>query len=213
VRRILSALILLLPYCAFGQAKTDEYAVYSSYFRVFNERGGKHTFAVKVSADYNNYEDVSYISEILNDFRDYVRTRKVGSVASPEEYSFISTLKTDTLWLPLISELVRGIHRPHPIKNLFSKDLQVFVLPYNEYSRYYGATNSVDIAQEWAAFHENYPDRAVLVDLSEVVSDGRRAVFYFGWRCGGLCGDGSLVMLSNDGSGWRVVTSITMWYN
>lgn len=212
MRKILVTITLLLPFCAFSQAKTDEYAIYSSYFRVFNERGGRHTFAVKISSDYSNYEDVAYIQDVLDDFRDYIKDKKFGFVFAQRDF-LIDTLKTDTLWLPLISKLISNVHKTHVIKDYFSKDLKVFLLPYTEYYKYYGATNRRDIDEEWALFHENYPDNAVLVDLSQVVSDGKRAVFYFGWRCGGLCGDGSLVMLQNDGSGWHVVTSIIMWYN
>jgi hypothetical protein len=214
MRKILLALALLFPLIGFSQSKADEYAIYSNYLRAFDkERGGRHTFAIKIASDYNNYRDASYITDVLDDFRDYVKNKKAGFVFSARRDFLMDTLKKETLWLPLISKLIRQMHKPYVIKNYFSKDLRVFLLPYTEYYKYYGATNGIGIDEEWAAFHENYPDHAVLADLSEVVSDGKRAVFYFGWRCGGLCGDGSLVMLYNDGSGWRVVTSITMWYN
>jgi len=216
MKAMLITIVMILPCFVFGQSKTDEYAIYSSYFRAFNkERGGKHTFAIKISSNFNNYEDVWGIEGVLTDFRNFVMNKTVSGSFMPNTLFLLDSLKRDTLWLPLISKLISGIHKPHVIKNYFSKDLQVFLLPYNEYIKYFGdSENSAKgIGEAWASFHENYPDHGILVDLSEVVSDGKRAVFYFGWRCGGLCGDGSLILFYKDNSVWHLVAGIPMWYN
>jgi hypothetical protein len=208
-------ILLYLPCFVFAQSNIDDYAVYSSYFRMFNDtRGGKHTFVVQVSTNYGRKEGESDIISVLDDFREYVKNKKVGD-AFFKNFFLIDTLKKDTLWLPLISKLIQRMHKPHVIQNRFSKDLDVFLLPYTEYIKYFGESGSSikGIDDAWASFHENYPDHGILTDLSEIVNDGKRAVFYFGWRCGGLCGDGSLVMFYKEGLEWKFVTAIPMWYN
>jgi hypothetical protein len=213
MRKILAVIALLMPFSGFCQSKTDDYTIYSNYFRDFNKnRHGKHTFVVNISTDYAKNDDVLGISSVLDDFRAYVKNKTVGG-AFFRNFFLTDTLKKGTLWLPLISKLTQNMHKPHVIQSKFSKDLQVYMLLYTEHDKYFGESSDKSNDYGWATFHENYPDHAALVDLSEVVSDGKRAVFYFGWHCGGLCGDGSLVMFYHDGSGWHLVASIIMWYS
>lgn len=70
---------------------------------------------------------------------------------------------------------------------------------------------SLDIDEGWATFHEDYPGYSLLVNLSEIVSDGKRAIFYMSHRCGGLCGAGYMVLFYKDTSGWRFTCTLPIW--
>lgn len=145
---------------------------------------------------------------MLNEFRDYLKGDKLAESSFFKFESFKDTLKKDTLWLPLIARLNQRLHKEHIIKNIFSKDMHVSMFTYNQYAEYF---EEKSINDSWIEFHEDFPGHSILTDLSEIVSDDKRAVFYFSWRCGGSCGDGSLILFYKAKSGWKYVCSIPMW--
>lgn len=66
----------------------------------------------------------------------------------------------------------------------------------------------------WRAFHERFPSSSGLITLSRVGFNAARtqAVLNVDRGCGGLCGDGTIVLLARDASGrWRVVHTRGTW--
>jgi hypothetical protein len=211
MKTILITIVMVLPCFVFGQSKVDDYDIYSSYLKTYQYNNNvKFNYVIMVSSDYGKRNNESDIGGILEDFRDYLKDGKDAGVFIQCWY-FRDTLKKDTLWLPLIARLNKRIQKEHIIQNSFSKDLQVFMLPYNEYIKYFDKDNGKDIDEGWTSFHENYPGYSLLINLSEIESDGKRAVFYLSHQCGGLCGAGYMVLFYKDASGWKFIGTLPIW--
>lgn len=209
MKPILILIVVLIPSLCFGQKKIDNYAIYSEYLRVFQQRhGGEYNFVVKVKPVYNSFEDEPGISFFLNDFREDTKANHVSGTFALYCPQLMDTLKKDTSWIHLIDQLSKSVKKSHTIRNAFAKDINVSMFTYNQYAKYFEDKN---IKDGWNSFLEDYPGHSVLTTISDIVSDDRHAVFYFSWRCGGLCGDGSLVMFSRDASGWKYLCSIILW--
>jgi len=209
MKPILIAIVFVIPCLCFGQKKTDDYTIYSEYLKAFqHQREGKYNFVVRVTPDYGPSKDGSDLSALLQDFRDYLKGGKLTGSYFLKCPQLVDTLKKDTLWLSLIAQLNGSLKKTHTIRNAFAKDIHVSMFTYSQYAEYF---ENKTIDEGWASFHEDYPGHSILTDISEIASDGKRAVFYFSWRCGGLCGDGSLVIFYKDASGWRYVCTVTLW--
>jgi len=209
MKPFLIAIIILIPCLCFGQKNTSDYDIYSEYFRVFQKQhGGEYNFVIKVKPGYNPTEEDTGISSFLYDVRGDIKEGKIPGSFVLNCPQLIDTLKKDTSWLLLIDQLNKGLKKQHTIRNAFSKDIRVSMFTYGQYAEYF---ENKEINEGWANFHDDYPGHSVLTTVSDIASDGRRAVFYFSWRCGGLCGDGSLVMFYKDASGWKYLCSITLW--
>jgi hypothetical protein len=66
----------------------------------------------------------------------------------------------------------------------------------------------------WRAFHQRYPDSSGLISLSRVGFNAARtqAVLNVDRGCGGLCGDGTILLLARDAAGrWRVAATRGTW--
>lgn len=209
MKAILIATILLISNFCFGQKKSFDYGIYSEYFRVFqSEHGGKCNFIVRVQPKYGPTGDEPDIWSVLDELRDYSKNGRVTGSFFLYCQKLADTLKRDTLWLPLIDKLNKSIKRPHTIRNNFEKDIQVSMFTYSQYAECF---ENRSIEDGWGNFHEDYPGNSILTNISEIVNDDKRAVFYFSRRCGGLCGDGSLVLFYKDFTGWRYLCSIILW--
>lgn len=120
----------------------------------------------------------------------------------------IDTLKKDTAWLVLIDQLNKSFKKQHTVRNAFPRDIHVSMFTYSQYAEYF---QNKGMDEGWANFREDYSGHSILTTVSNIVSDGKHALFYFSWRCGSLCGDGSLVMFYKDVSGWEYLCSIRLW--
>jgi len=65
----------------------------------------------------------------------------------------------------------------------------------------------------WQSFYERYPGAAGQIRLSRVGLDeqGTHALVYVNHSCGGLCGDGGMVLLERRGDRWVVLKYAVMW--
>ncbi len=65
----------------------------------------------------------------------------------------------------------------------------------------------------WDEFYHRYPGSRGFVELSRVGFDPyrRQALVYAGWSCGGLCGQGNMIVLEKRDTGWKVVSKETLW--
>ena len=209
MKPFLIAIILLIPCLCFGQKNTSDYDIYSQYFRVFQkQRGGEYNFIVRVKPEYNSDDDEPGLSFFLNDLKGDIKAGRVSGSFALYCPQLIDTLKKDTSWLILIDQLNKSFRKPHIIRNAFASDMHVSMFTYSQYAEYF---ENKDMDDGWAGFREGYPGHSILTTVSDIVSDGKHVVFYFSWGCGGLCGDGSLVLFSNDTSGWKYLCSIRLW--
>ncbi|MEO7363207.1 MAG: hypothetical protein ABI120_22935 [Gemmatimonadaceae bacterium] len=74
-------------------------------------------------------------------------------------------------------------------------------------SRGQPAAQSVAVEVYWQGFRETYPTAGGVVLLSAIgySRSGRIAVVNVKYGCGGLCGEGRVVMLRRESNGWHVV--------
>ena len=66
----------------------------------------------------------------------------------------------------------------------------------------------------WRAFHERYPGSSGLITLTRPGFNAARtqAILNVDRGCGGLCGDGTIILLARDAAGrWRVVHTRGTW--
>ena len=208
---LLITIFLALPCFVFAQVKEDDYAIYSNYLKTLQkDTSGKITYVIRVSGDYEGKKGQSYISDIVSDLRDYLKGTKSYGLAFVKFRLFRDTIKKDTLWVPIMAQLSQEMKKRYYIKNSFSKDLQVDLLTYPLYAGFFEQKDAQDV---WPAFHEYYPGDSRLIELSQVVSDGKRAAFFFSEGCGGLCGGASLILYYKDSSGWRFAGEFPLWYH
>ncbi|HEY4325397.1 MAG TPA: hypothetical protein VGN20_15480 [Mucilaginibacter sp.] len=200
-------LSLLLWSCILkAQDDKESYAIYSQYLKQFRNEKGSTDFVVRTSTDNIRKYHSDDVSGVVTGIRGYVK----GDFSF--EFFFrprVNDLRKDTLWIPLIDELSKKIKNEFIIKSEFAPDLQTILISNNIYKKYFG--NNKQTEKNWNRFHTQYPIPAFLIDLSEIASDGKRAVFYFGSHCGGLCGHGALVLYYKDGSEWKFLTTISLW--
>jgi hypothetical protein len=66
----------------------------------------------------------------------------------------------------------------------------------------------------WNNFYSRYPDSQGWLGVTPIAmsQDGKRAIVYYEWHCGSLCGVGSLASIVRDGRGrWRVRRLRNYW--
>jgi len=64
----------------------------------------------------------------------------------------------------------------------------------------------------WEGFYNKYPNSGItLVSRPGLNAEHNRALLYLGTSCGGLCGDGVLIVLSKNGEEWKVLNRVTIW--
>jgi len=207
--------LFLLPCFVFSQNANDTCVIYSQYLKLYqNKKGVKLRLVVKESLDYSSKYDEAGLSSVVQDMRDYSHGKQPTlSSFGILPYGYAETLKKDTLWVPLIAELDKKLSDNSNIKNEFAPELETVVIGKNEYNKYH--SNKINksyksIQRGWDKFHHKY-GKAALIGLSEVVSDGKRSVFYFTSNYGGLGGEGGLVLFYKENSEWQFLMYLRIW--
>lgn len=70
-----------------------------------------------------------------------------------------------------------------------------------------------DRGLDWDGFYKKYPKSSGFWSLSHVGYDahGTEALVYLGHLCGGMCGNGELVLLIKENGHWIVKNNVTIW--
>lgn len=65
----------------------------------------------------------------------------------------------------------------------------------------------------WTDYYKKYPGSQGFLTVSRVgfSADGKEAMFYSTNFCGGLCGEGTYVVMEKVGATWRIAKEIMMW--
>lgn len=208
--RLAIVAFLVFPSLVFGQAITNDYSIYSDYLKIFQKsKDHQFNFVVRTSTEYGRRRGNSDIEELVDLYRNYVKGEKSSLSTMLSQYRFfMDTLRKDTSWIPLIARLSERMHKEHLIHNKFSNDLKVSMLTYNHYEEYFGDKQP---EEAWDSFHEDYTDQSLLIDLSEIVNDDKHCVFYFSFRCGGLCGGGDLILYCKINSKWQYAGTLHIY--
>ena len=69
-----------------------------------------------------------------------------------------------------------------------------------------------DVLSGWESFRQKYPDAVGVVQLSRVGfnPEGTEALVSILYSCGEVCGEGSFILLTKTGSGWRIAKSVVV---
>jgi hypothetical protein len=119
--------------------------------------------------------------------------------------SLMYQLKDDATWVGLLEQLNQKIKKKFVVKNHFTPNLNVTVIRDDTYHKIFPKHRSMK--KMWAKFYKKYPVPAYLVDLSDVVSDGKRAVFYFARRWDGI-GNTDIIFFKNIGVEWQYLATV-----
>jgi hypothetical protein len=208
--KTLIAIFILFPWIVSAQNIPDDYAIYSQFLKTYQEqRSSQMYFVIRKSTEYGRKFEKDGITSIAPDFRGYLKGKDYAIASMQIVYHFGDKLKTDTLWIPLIEELGKKMKQEFIIKNNFSPDLQTVVINTHTYKKYFGRNK--DVEGNWEHFYSHYPKSAILAEFSSIVSDGKRAVFYFADRRGGFGGAGQLVLFYREGPEWKFFSYISLW--
>lgn len=65
----------------------------------------------------------------------------------------------------------------------------------------------------WERFHSQFPGAGQYIGLTPVVFNAGRtqALVYYEYHCGGLCGGGTLALLTREAGVWRVRKTVMFW--
>lgn len=215
--KTLTLLLLLFPCIVSAQATTEDYAIYSQYLKTIQDscKTGKVCFVANETTAYSQKFNLAGIDNIVRELRAYLKGDKNNmSYIYLTFKDFSRTMITDTLWVALLADLDKRMGQGFKIENHFSPDLQTAIIDttiYNKYFSHFSAAGRIE--RNWIRFHKKYGTLSLLIELSPIVSDGQRAVFYFSKRCGGLCGEGDLLFFGKENNEWALLQRASLWYN
>ncbi|MDR3490476.1 MAG: hypothetical protein P4M12_00370 [Gammaproteobacteria bacterium] len=174
--------------------------MYAQYLRLTKaDIGGNMNFVVRESTDYGRTNDPGIYLAVKILRRWYKNGRP--SVPGRAQYqALLGKIKNDTTWISLMLQLEEKMSQRFVVANRFSPDLHVTLISDESYHKIFNGKGSLPKA--WAKFERKYRDPAYLVDLSAVVSDGKRALFYFGRAWGSLAGYTSVVFFEKVNGKW-----------
>jgi hypothetical protein len=66
---------------------------------------------------------------------------------------------------------------------------------------------------DWPEYNKRFPGASGITTWSRVGfnSDGKQALFYESYRCGGLCGTGRYMVMEKKNGTWVIGTEIVVW--
>lgn len=209
--RFIVLLLMLLPSVVSAQATKEDYAIYSQYLENYQkEKGRKIHFVVRESTDYLRKYDTAEINNIVVELRGFLNGDPVSVSDVKFMYkSFADALKKDTLWMPLLASLDKKTKSEFILEKKFSKNLHTVIISNNDLDTYFKKIK--DFRKSWADFQNYYSKRAVLVEFSDAITDGKRAVFYFVSKCGSLCGQGYIVFCYKKKGHWEFIPTFPRW--
>ena len=108
-------------------------------------------------------------------------------------------------------DLAARSYEPHSLKGIASLRLRMPVLLLGHSSLDPLPRPNPD--KYWTAFYEKFPGTNGLISLSAVgySADGNRGVLMVDVGCGGLCGNGYIVVVTREGDGWRIAHIENTW--
>lgn len=193
-------LVLLAPTLLFAQTEQDNYDMYAQYLQLVKaEVEGKANFVVRESTDYGRTNDPG-ISLAVKILRRWYKNGHPSVPGNAQYQTLLRKIKNDTTWISLMVQLEEKMSQRFVVANRFLPDLHVTLISDETYHKIFSGQGLLNKA--WGKFEKKYRDPAYLVDLSAVVSDGKRAVFYFSRAWGGLAGYTSVIFFEKENGKW-----------
>jgi hypothetical protein len=197
---IIGLLLFLAPAWLFAQTDQEKYEMYSQYLHLTKaEIEGNANFVVRESTDYGRAVDPGIFLSVKILRRWYNNGH--SSLSGNAQYdSLRQKIKEDTTWIGLMVQLEEKMGQRFVVSNRFSPDLHVTLINDEAYHNIFNGKGS--LTKAWGKFEKKYRDPAYLVDLSTMVSDGKRALFYFARAWGGKAGYTSVIFFKKENGKW-----------
>ncbi|WP_295671970.1 hypothetical protein [uncultured Mucilaginibacter sp.] len=200
---IIGLLLFLAPAWLCAQTEQDNYDMYAQYLRlVKTDIEGNANFVVRESTDYgrSNYSGISRSVEILHRWYEDGQPSVPGNA---QYQTFLRKIKEDTTLIGLMVQLDEKMSQRFVVENRFPPDLHITIISDEAYHKIFSGRGSVFKA--WGKFDKKYPGPAYIINLSAVVSDGKRALFYFSRAWAALAGYTSVVFFEKENGQWIYV--------
>ena len=96
------------------------------------------------------------------------------------------------------------------LKNEFNLKAEVIIVNSYETRRLF---DQRDIEEGWKLFHKKYPNAGSIDTLSRVGFNESKtqALIYYGYVCGGLCGQGQYILLTRTDDKWTIEKECLTW--
>jgi hypothetical protein len=199
-KAIIGLLLLLTPAWLFAQTEQESYEMYAQYLHLVKaEVEPNATFVVRESTDYGRtiWSGIPLEVRIL---RRWYKNGHSPSSGNAHYDSLRQKIKHDTTWISLMVSLNEKMAQRYVIANRFSPDLHVTLMSGADYNKTFEGNGPA--ARLWGKFEKKYRGSAYLIELSAMVSDGKRALFYISRAWGEKASETALVFFEKVNGKW-----------
>ena len=203
-------IILLTSQISFSQTEKDDYMLYSMILTEQLKFGANNKIdSILIIEKFDNREDL--IAGIFVSEKDSI---------SSFDISYLSANGADSIFIKLLIEkpkLKKKIlsltsdFKPYPeikAKLLETDKLNIQTITSKKYYSFFEKKYARKNA--WKKILKKYGTRNIL-EFSNVNYQGNLAATYYGKYCGGLCGNGSIVIFEKVNGQWGILTEISLW--
>tara|TARA_R110002051_G_scaffold213136_1_gene278130 strand:+ start:1275 stop:1916 length:642 start_codon:yes stop_codon:yes gene_type:complete len=203
--------ILLTSQLAFLQTEKTDYELYSLILSEQLEVGTKSTVDSIILIE--KFEDkFNNLYEVFGSKSDSISSSDINflSINTGNDTIFIKRLIKETEFRKSVYGLTSDFGLSPKIKaNLLASDqLNFQSITSKKYYSFFG--KKFKRKNPWKRIVKKYGTRKV-IEFSKVKYNGNLASVYFGIHCGGLCGNGRIVIFEKVNGVWDILTSINQW--
>lgn len=170
-----------------NEASTEEYAVYSAVIQAMFVKENVKTIVIAKQTTFYDYKSIWQ---------------------KPEDYTRVMLEQLR----PISLDTVKDFERANKEQSELSAKLNLTV-KYVLLDRQLPTNTPEAYAERWRSFYEKYPNSPGIVSLSRVGfnASGDQAIVYVANTCGGLCGKGYYVLLTESSGSWKIERDLMLW--
>lgn len=208
--RKLLILILLISQLSFSQTEKDDYELYSLILTDILELGktSKIDSILLIEKYENQFSKSDY--EIFDPKYDSITKLDFSYVSIYKDTIFLKRLLKEPILKKVVVDLTSDFKNHPKIKtDLLAKDnLSIQPISSEKFSSFFGKKGWRK--NSWKRINRKYGIGQV-IELSKIHYEKNLASVYYGIRCGGLCGNGGLVIFEKVNGQWEILTTINIW--
>jgi hypothetical protein len=204
-------IMFLTAQSTFSQVEKADYEFYSLIISEQLELGIKSSIdSVLLIEQFENRFDNLY--EVFDSKSDSISNSDINfiSINTGNDTIFIKRLINESKFRKSVYGLTSDFGlSPKINSNLLSTDkLNIQSITSKKYYSFFG--RKFKRKNPWKRIIKKYGTRKV-IEFSKVKYNGDLASVYFGIHCGGLCGNGRIVIFEKVNGVWGILTSINQW--
>ncbi|SHJ42383.1 hypothetical protein SAMN04488007_0289 [Maribacter aquivivus] len=204
-------IIFLTAQSAFSQVEKVDYELYSLIISEQLEFGIKSSIdSVLLIEQFENKFDNLY--DVFNSKSDSISKSDINfiSINTGNDTIFIKRLIQESKFRNSVKRLTTDFGLSPKINaNLLSTEkLNIQSITSKKYYSIFG--KKFKRKNPWKRIIKKYGTKNI-IEFSKVKYNGNLASAYFGFHCGGLCGNGRVVIFEKVNGVWEILTSINQW--